>query len=132
MSDETDDLDDLLGFDGSDDSDRLIPDWTDSPWAIVFPGLSEERANNILRVLKENGLGNGAWIDSPADAVHLGLDRDTALWLRTALSAEAASVPDPSGHGTILLTPEEARSQLGAIVFNLDRFLELPPDERIE
>lgn len=132
MGDETDDLDDLLGLNESDESDGLIPDWTEPPWTIRFPGLSEERANNILRIVKEHGLGNGAWIDSPADALHLGLDRATALTLRTALSTEDALVPDRSGQGTVILTPEEARSRLGAIVFLVEEFLKLPPDERIE
>jgi hypothetical protein len=101
----------------------MVSDWTDPPWTIVFPGLSERRAHQIIQVLRENALDAGAWVDSPSDSIHLGLDRATAQTLRMALSSDDNQVVEPHLHDTEVQTPAEARSRLSAITSDLDDFL---------
>jgi len=114
-----------------DDSDP-VPDWTDPPWNLLFPGLSEERASRILKLAESAGLSYGGELQSPRWHLSLGLDRVTAQWLRAALASQPSAVLNSSGNALETLTPAEAVSRLDVVIELLDEFLNQGDEYPIE
>lgn len=106
-----------------DHDSGLAPDWSDPPWDLLFPGLSEERATKILRLAEEAQLSYGGEVLSPRWHLSLGLDRVTAQWLRAALSTHDSLVLNPAGTALEWISPAVARERVEVVIEDLDEFL---------
>ena len=101
----------------------MAPDWSDPPWDLLFPGLSEERALHILKLAEAAGISYGGEALSPREHLSLGLDRVTVQWLRAALSDHECVVLNSSGTALETIDPAEARLRMEGVIEDLDAFL---------
>ena len=103
---------------------EMAPDWSDPPWDLLFPGLSEQRAERILKLVEEAELSFGGEVLSPKWRLSLGLDRVTSQWLRAALSTHDSLVLNPAGTALEWIGPDVARERLEGLIEDIDEFLE--------
>ncbi|HEV7566835.1 MAG TPA: hypothetical protein VGO31_12845 [Microbacteriaceae bacterium] len=106
------------------DGSGMAPDWSDPPWDLLFPGLSEERAERILALAENAGISYGGEVEDPRIRLSLGLDRVTVQWLRAALSDHDSVVLNPSGTALETITPAVAKERMEGVIEDLDEFLE--------
>jgi hypothetical protein len=106
------------------DGSEMAPDWSDPPWDLLFPGLSEQRAQRILELAENVGISYGGEVESPRWRLALGLDRVTVQWLRAALSDHDSVVLNPSGTALETITPAIAKKRMEGVIEDLDEFLE--------
>jgi hypothetical protein len=99
-------------------------DWLERGWWISIPGLSRQRAEAILKLVRESGLVEEAGLIDPSLALVLYTDRTTAEWLHVALSDEPANIHDLYSDSLVDVTPSAAREAMEAITADIEDFLE--------
>jgi hypothetical protein len=102
----------------------FAPDFSEDPFTLFFPGLTEDRAHRILELAESAGISYRGEVMSPRWNLQFGLDRATAQLLRAALSKGRSTVVTHSGAAVEKITPRQAIARLETLIEDIDFFLE--------
>lgn len=97
--------------------------WTDPPWGVLIPGLSQEKAQGVVNILEQNGIDFGVAVMSPHHFAQQWWDRTTVAVLLAIIAGH-----ESDEYRVHIDGEDDAIFSLENVAFDLREFLgEAPP-----